>query len=863
MTSSSTVPNTTQYVDSTSHHHDNASAASSIEPSSSDAFSGSKSKPFFASNVMSSMGNSAVPQPAPRLSLDMEPNPFEQCFKERESSKSAPGSAGLSMQATTSSSTANPSNSNLQNSFSKPVITENSVPNNDPSIDSQKAASANASSASSSSYSNHHQFLTPGGRRILPPMSSISSPSALINNGTHASTGWSDSLRSGPLSPAMLQGPAAQQQHASANSISSSLLNLANSSAANNSNTVTSVTATSNPNANTAASASAVATASAIRPGPLSPFIQSSLLGTDTSTLFSTPGPATAAILSSLNSDLMGSTGLSPLPLKQGAAVNGNASSANAASILSSVGSSMAQVTQGLQIPALQSVDANGNATNSNSVARSSQSPSTNASSTYNGSVDAAASLYMMSKGGSQYQSHAQQPSQISHTVVNAGIKREAPEPTSLIANDIANHASTLLDPSKSLASSNLSSSNKEKGAGNMGTDNIQKNRVEHAASSPSLSVKSSTGISKSPSNTAAKSGRGNGTRNKRRKNGADEGASNKGSESVDDASSLKPTQGRGQKSDTNKRNTSRKDNNSGQKRNSSSNGEDEHSQSDASYDNHADSNSDMNANNSSNQPSKVNTSGSKSDKKKLSEDEKRKSFLERNRIAALKCRQRKKQWTQELQSKVETYATQNETLNRQVSALRDEVIALRTALLNHRTCTVGLDPELLTSLLANQPNAGAATVVGGVAQVPGLGVVQSLPNNVVQSMLSQQGVAIPNSRVGSQPMHTTISPQTQAAVNAQMQVAIQVTHPQQVATISGVAPASSTNANDGNAGGVVDNMSRSGPASDLLSQVQPVRTSGFGYQQNMYSGAPVQSNSRQIPQGNSHTLLQTSGAAR
>lgn len=121
--------------------------------------------------------------------------------------------------------------------------------------------------------------------------------------------------------------------------------------------------------------------------------------------------------------------------------------------------------------------------------------------------------------------------------------------------------------------------------------------------------------------------------------------------------------------------------------------------------------------------------------------------------------------------------------------------------------------------------------------------------------MLSQQGMAIPNSRVGSQPMHTTISPQTQAAANAQMQAAIQVTHPQQVATISGVAPASSTNANDGNDGGVVDNMSRSGPTSDLLSQAQPVRTSGFGYQQTMYSGAPVQSNSRQISQGNSHTL--------
>ncbi|KAK9767664.1 Transcription factor [Basidiobolus ranarum] len=81
----------------------------------------------------------------------------------------------------------------------------------------------------------------------------------------------------------------------------------------------------------------------------------------------------------------------------------------------------------------------------------------------------------------------------------------------------------------------------------------------------------------------------------------------------------------------------------------------------------------------------------SKSDKKYKAEssDDKRKSFLERNRQAALKCRQRKKQWLNNLQAQVEYLSQENETLQSQATSLREEIINLKTLLLAHKNCPV------------------------------------------------------------------------------------------------------------------------------------------------------------------------------
>jgi len=76
-------------------------------------------------------------------------------------------------------------------------------------------------------------------------------------------------------------------------------------------------------------------------------------------------------------------------------------------------------------------------------------------------------------------------------------------------------------------------------------------------------------------------------------------------------------------------------------------------------------------------------------DGKKLTDEEKRKNFLERNRIAALKCRQRKKQWLANLQQKVEIFSTENDALAATVTSLREEIVGLKTLLLAHKDCPV------------------------------------------------------------------------------------------------------------------------------------------------------------------------------
>ncbi|KAK2593531.1 Transcription factor [Conoideocrella luteorostrata] len=75
--------------------------------------------------------------------------------------------------------------------------------------------------------------------------------------------------------------------------------------------------------------------------------------------------------------------------------------------------------------------------------------------------------------------------------------------------------------------------------------------------------------------------------------------------------------------------------------------------------------------------------------KSKMTDEEKRKNFLERNRVAALKCRQRKKQWLANLQNKVELYSSENDALTGQITQLREEVVNLKTLLLAHKDCPV------------------------------------------------------------------------------------------------------------------------------------------------------------------------------
>ncbi|KAG8910683.1 hypothetical protein FRC01_006195 [Tulasnella sp. 417] len=76
--------------------------------------------------------------------------------------------------------------------------------------------------------------------------------------------------------------------------------------------------------------------------------------------------------------------------------------------------------------------------------------------------------------------------------------------------------------------------------------------------------------------------------------------------------------------------------------------------------------------------------------KKFETEEEKRRNFLERNRQAALKCRQRKKAWLTQLQQQVEYLKTENERLQGTIVSMRDEVTRLSAVVVAHRACGLG-----------------------------------------------------------------------------------------------------------------------------------------------------------------------------
>ncbi|KAL1837560.1 hypothetical protein VTJ49DRAFT_3641 [Mycothermus thermophilus] len=102
---------------------------------------------------------------------------------------------------------------------------------------------------------------------------------------------------------------------------------------------------------------------------------------------------------------------------------------------------------------------------------------------------------------------------------------------------------------------------------------------------------------------------------------------------------------------------------------------------------------------------------GGSTSKSKMTDEEKRKNFLERNRVAALKCRQRKKQWLQSLQQKVESFSQENETLVNEIESLRAEIVNLKAILLQHKNCSVSQQQrQQEQQQQAQQPQQGSAT---------------------------------------------------------------------------------------------------------------------------------------------------------
>jgi len=121
---------------------------------------------------------------------------------------------------------------------------------------------------------------------------------------------------------------------------------------------------------------------------------------------------------------------------------------------------------------------------------------------------------------------------------------------------------------------------------------------------------------------------------------------------------------------------------------------------------------------------------------KKMTDEEKRKNFLERNRVAALKCRQRKKQWLANLQTKVELFSTENDALSQTVTQLREELVNLKTIMLAHKDCPVSVQQGIAGPAMSMY--LGGPDGSNHHANPYGMGMQNGMPQGMQMAMQQQ-----------------------------------------------------------------------------------------------------------------------------
>jgi len=84
---------------------------------------------------------------------------------------------------------------------------------------------------------------------------------------------------------------------------------------------------------------------------------------------------------------------------------------------------------------------------------------------------------------------------------------------------------------------------------------------------------------------------------------------------------------------------------------------------------------------------SRKNSKASRDTDEQNAQEAKRRRFLERNRVAASKCRQKKKEWMQNLEETARNAQNNSKYLQAAVVQLKDELLLLKQELLKHHGC--------------------------------------------------------------------------------------------------------------------------------------------------------------------------------
>lgn len=148
--------------------------------------------------------------------------------------------------------------------------------------------------------------------------------------------------------------------------------------------------------------------------------------------------------------------------------------------------------------------------------------------------------------------------------------------------------------------------------------------------------------------------------------------------------------------------------------------------------------------------------------------DERRQRFLERNRAAASRCRQKRKVWVSSLEKKAEELTSQNVQLSNEVTLLRNEVAQLKQLLLAHKDCPVTALQKKTQGYLespkeSSEPTGSPAPVIQHSSVTASSNGLRSAAEAVATSVLSQMA----NHRTElSLPIqsHVIMSPQSQSA---------------------------------------------------------------------------------------------------
>ncbi|XP_021238108.1 cyclic AMP-dependent transcription factor ATF-7 [Numida meleagris] len=150
--------------------------------------------------------------------------------------------------------------------------------------------------------------------------------------------------------------------------------------------------------------------------------------------------------------------------------------------------------------------------------------------------------------------------------------------------------------------------------------------------------------------------------------------------------------------------------------------------------------------------------------------DERRQRFLERNRAAASRCRQKRKLWVSSLEKKAEELTTQNIQLSNEVTLLRNEVAQLKQLLLAHKDCPVTALQKKTQGYLespkeSSEPTGSPAPVIqhSSVTASPNGLSVRSAAEAVATSVLTQMASQRTELALPLQP-HVIMAPQSQSA---------------------------------------------------------------------------------------------------